>query len=129
MLHYLFYKFYRAAERTSLYDIAAFAASAWLAGSISINLLTLDAMLSKLDIWKSVLGNEYRMIFFMLFTVSSFSLYFFYRKKYKQIVNHYSKESEIERKKGNLFAWAYLILTILMIFVVGLFKPGYWPKL
>jgi ABC-type uncharacterized transport system permease subunit len=128
MLHYLFYKFYKAAQKTSLYDIAAFAASVWLAGSISINLLSFEVMLSKLNIWKSVLSNQYRFTFFMFIMICSFSLYFFYKKKYREIINHFSNEPESQRKKGNLIVWTYAILTILMIFVTGLFKPGYWPK-
>ena|SRR5690606_26414030 len=127
MLHYLYYKFYRAAERSSLADIAAFAAAVWLAISICMNVLAIQVLLAKLDLWKVIFFKEIGWV--MLTCIGISVVYFFYKKRYLKILNHYTCESEESRKRGNLLMWIYVIVTFLLVFPVAFFKPGYVPQI
>jgi|SRR5690606_39247571 len=129
MLHYLYYKFYRAAERSSLADIAAFAACVWLAGIIAINLLTIQMLLAKLDVWRVVLIGGFSNIAVIGLLIGIVLTYFFNKKRYLKLVDKYAGESKEQRKKGNVIVRLYVLFSIIIFFVVSLYKPGYLPKM
>jgi hypothetical protein len=124
MIHYVFYKLYRANLVGSLKDIAPFAAVCHLACLATLNLLSLYFFLRKLDLMPEVFSLKGLGAGAMVFSICGFFLYFYSGKKYKQIIATYSKESEGERKSGNTYVWIYLVFTILLVFLVAFFRPG-----
>lgn len=39
-----------------------------------------------------------------------------HRDKYKEIVKQFNREKEKERRRGSLFVWAYIVLTVAALF-------------
>jgi hypothetical protein len=129
MIDYLFFKFFKAAQKSSISDIAEFASAVWLAGTIGINIMNLGVLLAKIDITPFFLPDNTSVIIFFLVLMGLSLLYFFYQKKYEKIINKYSSESNKRRVPANTFAIVYLMITFIGLIVVALFKPGYLPKI
>ena len=121
---YLYYKLYRATLVGSLKDIAEFAAMIYFSGLIGINVFVLLLFVRKIGWLPLRLLNSRQVIILMicLFILNYFL--FLYDERYKQIITRYKQESETQRKKGNMVVWLYVVISIALIFVVALYKPG-----
>jgi hypothetical protein len=123
MLDYLYYKLYQASLKSSLRDIPEFFAPAFLGGLISANALVISAFLAKLDVLPFLFSSKEKGGAFAAILII---LAMFYYKKNKRslIINKYSKENDIKRKRGNVIVAVYVVLSFLLIFAVAFFKPG-----
>jgi len=93
-LNYIYYKLYKIHLKGSIKEVAE---------------------------WAAVI-NVVILVFLNLFVIGY--LYFLFRNRYKTIVSKYETESDRERKLGNLIVAIYIIVSFLLIFPVGFFKPG-----
>jgi hypothetical protein len=109
--------------------VSAFAASCWLATLLTFNVLMFEVLFAKLGFWHSVLSNRSRLIVLLLLLISFFTGYFLYNSRYKRIAKKYSADSQSERRRGNLIAWLYLILTFGFFAAVVFYEPGYVAKM
>ena len=123
-LDYLYYKLYKATLIGSLKNIAEWAAMFYFSGLIFLNLLVAGAFLRKVDILPIFFTGKVQVIAFIIVLFIGAYFLFLHKKRYKIIIAKYEKESEPERKKGNLIIWLYIIISFLIFFVVALYKPG-----
>lgn len=123
MLHYLYYKLYRASLKSSLKDIPEFMTAVSFGGLISINLLILNMLSSKMNILPILfsspkIGGVFAFIFIVL------SMVYFNKIRIKRILDKYSQESNKQRIRGNVIVAIYIGFSFLLIFIVPLYKPG-----
>lgn len=123
MFDYLYYKIYQAVLKGSLRDIPRFVTPVFLAGLISINLLVLNAFLTKIDIVPFLFSNKIAaaLLVLMLMLVA---LIYYRGYKSDSVLNKYSQEGRTERIRGNVIVWVYVILSFLLIYAVAFFRPG-----
>jgi uncharacterized membrane protein len=123
-LDYLYYKIYRANLIGSAKDIAEWVAILYVSGLLGINIFVIGALLKKIDLLPIFFSSKRQAMAFMvsLFILSYFM--FLYNKRYKKIIAEYEQESEVQRKRGNLIVWLYVIVSFLLIFAVAFYKPG-----
>ena len=125
MLHYLFYRLYRAYLTNSGYSqIPDFSASMHLVLLISLNVLTLNLFLVKLKLTSySLLSINKFMPFLLAFCLISF-IYFANKKRQKKIIEKYSTENNTDRIRGSIIVGIYVALSFLLIFAVAFFRHG-----
>lgn len=124
IIEYIYYKFYRAHLKGSLNDIAPFAAIVSLSLAFFANIFIIGLFLRKIDFLPLFFSGKKQVIIFMicLFVLNYFL--FLRNNRYKEIITEYEKESEPQRKKGNLIVWLYVVVSFLLIFAVAFYKPG-----
>ena len=127
MINYLYYKLYRSYSKKNLGSTPEFLSAGVLTCLLFINLLVVNAFLAKFNfipflISSSVQGGIYIMILLLII------LFIFRTNRRDAIIKKYSQESQTESARGNILVIVYVILTILMIFVVAFFRPGYVPS-
>lgn len=123
MLHYLYYKLYQASLKSSLKDIPEFMSAVSFGGLISINLVMINMVLSKLSIMPFLFSSSEEGGVFA-FIVIVLSMIYFNKKRIKLILDRYSQESNKQRIRGNVFVAVYVGISFLLVFLVPLFKPG-----
>ena len=121
---YLFYKLYRAAQKSSVKEISAWAASVFTGALIGINITVLSAFLAKFDIAPFILSSKKQAVWYMVVIIFVSIVLFLLKDRYKTVVERYSSETERSRIRGSVIVWTYVILSFLMIFVVAFFRPG-----
>lgn len=124
MFDYLYYKIYQAVLKGSLRDIPRFATSVYCAGLISVNLLVINAFLAKIDIIPFLFPNKMAVTVLVVILIIGALIYYYWGGKSNDILKKYSQESKPERIRGNVIVWVYVILSFLLIFAIGLFRPG-----
>lgn len=124
LIDYLFFKLYKTALKTSLSDMPVFAGAAYTSCLISLNIIEVLVLLSKLDIIPSLKLLGPYIAYFMLLSLSLVLIYFFKNQRYDQIVKKYSTESDHSRRAGNAYVRLYVIITIIVIFVLAFFRRG-----
>lgn len=124
ILDYLYYKIYRANLIGSAKNIAQFVAPIYLSGLILINIFVLGAFLRKIDLLPFFFRDKRQIIAFLIFLFVISNFLFLYKKRYKKIISKFERESEHDRKRGNLIVWLYTIISFLLIFAVAFYKPG-----
>lgn len=122
-LDYIYYKLYRASEKSSLSDIPEFIAPSLLGCLLSINFLVVSALLAKFDILPFFFANKYQGGFFTGIAIL-LPMAFYRKDRYMAIIRRYSKESDEERIRGNLIIASYVAISFLSIFAVAFFRPG-----
>lgn len=123
MFHYLYYKLYQASLRSSLRDIPEFMTAVSFGVLIIINFLTLNALLTKLNITPYIFSNSTPIKIFP-FLIIGLTLVYYNKKRRNEILKKYSQEDNRTRIKGNIIITIYVIISILLMFIVPLFKPG-----
>ena len=123
MLRYLYYKIYKATLKGSLKDIPHIAAPIYLGGLIGINILVVYLFLVKIDVVPYVLKKAGFGGVFIAIMIAAAMLYF-NKERRELILEKYSDEQEVTRKWGNRIVVIYVVLSFLLIFVVGFFRPG-----
>ena len=124
ILDYLYYKIYRANLIGSARDIAEYATPLYIGILLFTNFFVLGDFLRKIDLLPFFLLNKKQAIIFMVFFLGVTNILYLYKRRYKKIISKYEVESEIQRKRGNLIVLLYVIISFLLIFVIGLYKPG-----
>ena len=124
VFHYLYYKLFKAAKQSSLYDTAEFTATISFGGLLGANLLVISVFLAKLDILPFLYSNNYQAGFASFVCIVLAASYFLRKKRYKFIIKKYSNESEAARRRGNILVALYVALSFLLIFAVAFFRPG-----
>jgi hypothetical protein len=124
ILDYLYYKIYRANLIGSAKDIAEFVSPLYFSALIFINLFVLGVFLRKTDLLPIFLQSKKQVVVFMICLFVVFNFLFLYRGRYRRIISKFEKESEQQRKRGNLIVWMYIIISFILIFVVSFYKPG-----
>lgn len=119
---YLYYKLYRATLVGSLKDIAEWAAMFYFSGIAFLNLYEIGSLLYKLKLLPFFFTSKNQVIICIisLFAISYFL--FLHKKRYMKIIAKYENEKEIKRKQGNLFVWFYVIISMVLFFIVSLYK-------
>lgn len=123
MLHYLYYKLYQASLKSSLKDIPEFITAVSFGGLISINLVIINMLLSKMSIVPFLFSSSEEGGTFAFIAIA-LSMIYFNKKRITLILDRYSRESNKQRKKGNIFVAVYVGISFLLVFIVPLFKPG-----
>lgn len=122
---YLFYKLFRAAERSSVPEGAGAIANFTLSLLIYLNIFSIWGFLRKIEVMelnlfpnKIIVAIEATVIFIM------FALYFFVNGRYRRILETFKKESPAKRVRGNIIVITYVVITFLIILILPQFKPG-----
>jgi hypothetical protein len=123
MVHYLYYKLYQVSLKSSLKDIPHIAAIAWLGGLLAVNIIVVNALLSKTIGIPFLFSTPKQGGLFVAFLISLLALYF-RKDKRASILERYSLESDQQRKKWNIIIAIYIALSFLSIFAVAFYKPG-----
>lgn len=123
MLNYLYYKLFQASLKSSLKETPEFMTSISFGGLISINILSINAFLAKLDIFPYLFSSKIQVCVFGLTTIL-LTIIFYNKKRYKSIQKKYSIENNKERIKGNLIVAIYVAISFISIFAIAFFKPG-----
>lgn len=128
MMNYFFYKMYKAFLKSSIKDIAIYAAAVFMGALLGVNVLVVSAFLAKSDIATFLFSSSFQagMFSFLLIGVAVF--YYSFKDKYKHVIERYSNESNSQRIWGNILITLYIMGSFASIFAVGLYKPGYLPK-
>lgn len=123
MVHYLYYKLYQAALKSSLKDIPQVAAAAWLAALLGVNFFVINAFLAKTTTFPFLFSNPKQGGLFVALLIALVVLYF-KKAKRTSVLEKYSLESNEQRRRGNIFTTIYIVLSFLLIFAVAFYKPG-----
>lgn len=129
MIDYLYYKMYYAALKSSVKDMPLFMAPAFLGGLLSVNVIVVNGLLAKLDIIPFVFSNNKQAGFFCFLLMSLIGVGYCWSGRYKKVLLKYSEETNRRRIIGNTVISIYVAVSFISIFIVGLFKPGYLPRL
>ena len=123
MFHYLYYKLYQASLKSSLRDIPEFMTAVSFGTLLSLNFITLCMLFAKLDIIPFLFANQTQGGIFAFINIILTMLY--YRKKKSQsIIDSYSQEDRTERINGSVMVALYVAISVLLMFIVPLFRPG-----
>lgn len=124
MLHYLYYKLYQASLKGSLSDIAKYAASIYFGGLIASNIFVILAFLKKSGVLSFFYTNKYQAAFSAIICIIVSCIYFLHNKRYRIIIDKYSREGNKSRVVGNVIISIYVAVSFLLIFAAGLYKSG-----
>ncbi|HET9745822.1 MAG TPA: hypothetical protein VFP97_08920 [Chitinophagaceae bacterium] len=123
MLNYVYYKLYQAALKSSIKEISHIAAACWLGGLICLNVIVINALLTKTISFHWFFKN-YKTAGWVALIVIMLLILFFTKEKRSAIIEKYSKESNTQRIRGNIIISIYIALSIILIYVVAFYKPG-----
>ncbi|RYE53091.1 MAG: hypothetical protein EOP48_15110 [Sphingobacteriales bacterium] len=123
IVHYLYYKLYQAALKSSFKDIPHIAADAWLGGLFAVNIILINAMLAKTIELPFLFSSPKKGGIFCALLIASAVVYF-RKEKRTTILEKYALESNERKKRGNTIVAIYVALSFLLIFAVAFYKPG-----
>lgn len=122
-MDYIFYKLYRASQRSSIPEIAGLLAELIFTICLSFNILAVITLLKKMEVIEFYLSkNGFIIISAGVFIVTS--LIFFVGSRYKRIIEKYEREKKKSRIRGNFIVTMYVILSFTFLLVVAFYKPG-----
>ena len=110
--------------------IAIFMASIGWATFINLAIMTLSALLAKMDIFPFMYPDEYPESYdpaLILQIISAILALVYFIIRSKAIIRKFSNETVEQQKKGHKRMINYLIVLIVSIFVVAFIRPGYLP--
>ena len=123
MIHYLYYKLYRASLKSSFRDIPHVFTAALLGGLVSVNLIVVNGLLAKVASLPFLFSRPAQGGWLTAVLVGL--VLFYYSKSRRELVfEKYSQENESDRKKGNAIVAIYVTLSFLLIFAIAFYKPG-----
>ena len=120
MINYLYYKLYRATLKGSLHDVAEIAVPAYMGSLFAINIIVLNAFLSKVFNVLYLFSNIKAAIILCVILIITVKI-LYSKSKVQLIKQKYSSEQDYRRI---LVVWLYVLLSFLSIFAVAFFKPG-----
>jgi uncharacterized membrane protein len=122
-MDYIFYKLYRASQRSSIPEIAGLLAELIFTICLSFNVLAIIALLKKMeviDFFPSKTG--FIIISAGIFIVTT--LLFFTGCRYKRIIEKYEVEEKKSRFRGNFLVTMYVILSFAFLLGGAFYRPG-----
>ncbi|NSL85438.1 hypothetical protein ECE50_001255 [Chitinophaga sp. Mgbs1] len=117
MIDYLYYKMYRAFLLSYLRDIPHTSARIYLPGLLYVNVLILNALLSRLHVLPFIFYNTGIAVSVCLLLIT-FSFAYFSDDKSLSVVERYEDETDEQRVNGNKRVISYVILTLLSVLVI-----------
>lgn len=122
-MDYLFYKFYRASQRSSIPEVAGLLAEIFLTICLSFNFLAIVALLKKTDVINYFPSkNDFIYISIGIFLLTC--LLHFFKFRYKRIIEKYQNEDRTSKVRGNLIVTLYVILSFVLLLGSAFYKPG-----
>jgi hypothetical protein len=121
---YLWYKLYKASLKSSLKEIPILFSGALFSLFIHLNIVALSIFFSKLDIFPIIYQNKTQATLFSI-VLLVLSWGYFNGNRAKTIIDRFSKENKKQRIRGNIFVTTYIILSIILLFMLMFYKPGY----
>ena len=126
-MNYLYYKLYRIALKTAWKDIPEVMSSGIFFVLLFMNFLSINALLSKFSIIPYILLKKDKIdIYIISVILIGFVLLYFNKRRRVAIIEKYSKESEFQRKRGNVILLLFIALTFVLVFTVAFFRPRYF---
>jgi len=127
---YFFLKFYKGILKSSIPEFPRFVTSVLFGLFINLNLLIISAIFAKLDILLFLYSKTSAIIQLCILII-----FFYFRYNKNRIALIKSKyatfttddEFFLRKKKLNIVFILYVVVTIISIFLVPFFKPGYLP--
>jgi hypothetical protein len=123
MLNYLYYRIYQAALRGSLRDVAHIISPIYFGCLVGLNLIVLYLWLVKIGVVPYIFPSAKAGGGVVLVCILG-SLFYFTRYRREIIIDRYSSEQIRSRRRRGSLVIIYVIVSILLIYVVGLYKPG-----
>jgi uncharacterized membrane protein len=123
MMHYLYYRIYQAALRGSLRDVAHIVSPIYFGCLMGLNLIVFYLWLVKVGIIPYIFPSAKAGGVVVLVCIIG-SLFYFTQYRREVIVNRYSSEQIRSRRRRGSLVVLYLIISILLIYFIGLYKPG-----
>jgi len=129
---YFFLKFYKGILKSSIPEFPRFMASFLFGLFIHLNLFVIDTMLAKFNIMPSLYSKTTIIIQLLILVIF---IYVRYNKNKIEVIKSrfatFVTEDEffLKKRKLNIAFILYVIVTILSIFIIPWFKPGYLPKM
>lgn len=123
---YLWYKLYRASLKSSLKEVPILFSGALFGLLLNLNIITLSALLSKLNIMPFIYQRTYYGTIINIITII-LSWAYFSGSRAQSIIYKFSKETNKQRIKGNIYVAIYIFISVLSIFGIIFYKPGYLP--
>jgi predicted histidine transporter YuiF (NhaC family) len=126
MINYLYYRIYKYYDRKSL-GIPVIYGAIFSGGLIALNIIVLNSFLAKLNFVPYLFSNHLAGIFGIF---CAFIAFLYYGKnKRDELITKYSTETNKQKLKRTIIIIVYATLSIILIFTIAFFKPGYLPKL
>ena len=125
---YFFIKFYNGMLKSTIPEFPRFYASFLFGVLIVINLMTIDTIVCKLDILPFVFNKPISIVCHLVITSI---IYFRYKNSMVNALKFKFSDEAFKPKKEtlNVMFVLFIVLTILAMFIVPLYKPGYLPKM
>ena len=123
MLNYLYYRIYQAALRGSLRDVAHIVSPIYFGCLVGLNLIVLYLWLVKIGVVPYIFPSAKAGGGVVLVCILG-SLFYFTRYRREIIIDRYSSEKARSRRRRGSLVIIYVIVSIILIYVVGLYKPG-----
>jgi len=123
---FFFLKFYNGILKSSIPETPRFGASFFFGLFINVNILLLNMLLSKLNILPYVYNKMVTTI--CLFIIVSILFLIYKKSRIEAIKLNFSEENfKSKKKKWNVIFTLYVVFTILAVFILPFYKPGYLP--
>ncbi|RXQ96060.1 hypothetical protein EO244_04250 [Ancylomarina salipaludis] len=122
-MDYLFYKFYRLSQRSSIPEVAGLLAEIFLTICLSFNFLAIVALLKKTDVI-NYFPSKNDFIFIAIGIFLLICLLHFLKFRYKRIIEKYKNEDSRSRVRGNLIVTLYVIFSFVFLLGIAFYKPG-----
>jgi len=125
---YFFFKFYNGILKSSL-DFPRFGASLTFGLLVNVNIFEINMVLAKLDIFPFIYPDN-KPILYMSTPIIAAVIFLLYNKnRIEAIKSKFSKDEFKPMKRKLNFAFVlYLVLSILAVYIIAWWKPGYLPK-
>ena len=111
-MEFIYYKFYKLAEKGKSFADYYFAAIGLFSMFIFFNILSIGILLSALKIVDVFAINEFVLLLFIIIHFIFFYFYFTKNSKYKSIVNKYDNTSYPWVK--SMYFWLYVIISFFL---------------
>lgn len=127
IFNFFFIMLYKGFLKSSIPEFPRFFASAVYGLLVTLNIVVVFAFLSKIDLILFPFEPKY-LILVLQFILTSIIFAYFSNSKIKSLLLQISKEKFLKKRKFYNFAFIiYLILSVILLFIGPLFKPGYLP--
>ena len=122
MINYLFYRIYEYWKNTGYKDIVDLVTPLFAGFLISLNILVINAFLSKLRIIPFLLGHRY-ILLGTLFVIT-LSAFLHYRNNKGRILTEFLNEPKPKARRKSRLVTAYVLLSFASLVAVSLFRRG-----
>lgn len=124
---YFFIMLYKGILKSSIPEFPRLYASAVYGLLVTLNIVVFFAFLSKIDLFLFPFKPKY-LILILQFILTSIIFVYFTNSKISSLLVEISKEKFLKKRNFYNFIFIiYLLLSIVLVFIGPLFKPGYLP--